>query len=360
MLVNHNTFMEETILSLGNPFVEPVIIFTHEAIACIKRMTEIFKPHVAIYDMIDFYQIDVIKVQGLESILERKLVSYITHTLLLNESCTITESFVISRCYELFESVKSWSYELLSLETESQGITNNYPISLIANICKLPEKYVHMIGESVKYFIDVREEYPNCLPKQLYNVIEGRISLTGSPNSPLTEIELRALHRYLGSRKNIYVHMFLNMGFELKGFFHLLFKVLEEDEIKILCNSAYIYLILLTAAQIDIRRKEKIEYFNVAFSDPLTENSIDVPVDFPTEFPIEFPVDFPTEFPTETVSGKGFTENMNMDEILTWIDNNSNNKVLISNNEETPVIQEDVDKDKTSDVVWEPEDYVIS
>lgn len=299
---------DQSLLSMDdsdiNPFVnaETIPIFQPEAIALIRRLASAFDIHPAFCDAIEKFRSAELPI--FERDLEQRLAGFLLDE--TKETHTITEEHVMACCNALCKIIITWAYTMFPPESDPEAVKNSYPLMLVANMCKISHFYSRILGECVKHIIALRTTYPDFLPRELYNVIEGLTPLTGSPNSPLTCMELTALHNYLGSRKSIYVHIFLNSAFELEQ----QIKILQQDrltefEMITLCKSSWFFLFLLGAVQNSTRKDEPI-------TTSLEETSLSEPAvttlnpDYiPTSDPILIPAastmslnfDLPSDYP---------------------------------------------------------------
>ena len=101
----------------------------------------------------------------------------------------------------------------ISENNESKDILDGYALKILSNICGTLMSHTRIIGESVRKFVKTRDI--GVLPPELFNVIEGSCPLVDHPNSPLNKEELIVVYDYIGSRKNIYVHILLNCLYEM-------------------------------------------------------------------------------------------------------------------------------------------------
>lgn len=233
------------------------VSFSSEAIQSIRRISLVLECHPIFCDKIGKFEPYLIS--GLDSLFEQKFATCIVNGLQLQSltNYIVTSETVICHCNGLFSAVFRWALDTLPPRDDIKYLLNNYPITLLEQICKIPCNYVHLIGESVKRFITLRKMYPNLLPHELYNVIEGNVPLTGSSNSPLTTVELNAIYRYLETKKSIYVHILLNIGIELSRHIRYLTKYrLEEDDIVDMGKSAWLFLFFSGAVISDQQNME--------------------------------------------------------------------------------------------------------
>lgn len=221
------------------------ITFPQETLSVIIQLTRRFERHKIFVDKISW--IDELAIPGLEKF-ERKFATYILVTMRYNSDLTITPEIALLTANDLVKNVIGYACEVLPGDTSIRHMLDAYPLTLTADICNVSSFYSQLLGEAVKYLIKLRKTRPKFLPPELYNVIEGFMPLVGGEKALLTKTELDALYTYLGIRKSIYVHVWVNCLFELSKQIPLLTKeVLTLSDIIALCESSWLFLLLLSA-----------------------------------------------------------------------------------------------------------------
>jgi hypothetical protein len=236
------------------------VTFYMTAIVLLKRLTRYLEIHSAFREVID--PMKSLKIAELDREFEQKMAMYISlnienakQSIKSVRFYMITEIDVIVEINILIKTVLHNAYHSFPSENNIQNLRDGYPINILMAICNTKMTYARVIGESVRKFIELRRTYPTLLPPELSNIIEGNLSLTGQPNSPLTLSELEVLYKYLGVRKNIYVHILLNCLYEFSQHDKFMKKIhLTEEEIIILCTSSWLFLFLSSYVQKLVRR----------------------------------------------------------------------------------------------------------
>ena len=230
---------------LDDQSIKVSILFIPNAISLLKRLAEVLEIHSMFRDAIQNKELFITK--ELDRFFEQRLATYIKDKI---RTYIITEDDVINGINILIKDVFHKSYDTFPSEKGHDNMLNSYPITLLSKVCNVRRTDAHIIGESVRGFVGIRRDHKKWLPPELINIIQGYIPLTGHSNSPLTVDELEALHRYLGSKKNIYVHMLLNSLFEISQDIKVLNQDrLTENNILTICKSSWVYLVLLAASQ---------------------------------------------------------------------------------------------------------------
>jgi len=228
------------------------LAFEHSAFNLLKRLASNLEVFVQIVNLVDDYE--CFEMDGLNSIFEQKLATYIG--LKLNPKQQYCDNFII-RDQDILKEITNiinlvldeYRFNFYRID-DIANMLNEYPINLLMVICKTEYNKAYLIGESVKRFIAVREILNNWIPVELYDVIESNMPLIGHEKSPLTELELYALYRYLGSRKNIYVNILLNSLFELeKCNKFITAPIMNEEMICTVCKSSWFFLFLFASIQ---------------------------------------------------------------------------------------------------------------
>lgn len=156
--------------------------------------------------------------------------------------------FLLKRClvfvFEKFDRDKKEDHPLTSL-------FEGYLIDVLVDSCQVTQNQADTMARCVRKFSEIREKR-DPIPTELCSVIENSIPLIGDKKSPLERNELEALQGYIGSKKNMYVHMLLGGLYEM-GKHRLIFikpEITEYDLIQI-CNSSWLYLTTFYYLQVD-------------------------------------------------------------------------------------------------------------
>ena len=252
--------------TMQEPQVDDVIpqfevSFTLDATILVKEFAANLEIHAAFEAELDKFS--PLKLPEFDRICEQKLAMYITNGVqhvLPNVVYIIREEDVINEVNRLFWDVLSWGHNRFKSDDSLEHILDRYPTVLLSDICKVPRVYTHMLGESMKHFVEIRKTHPDYLPKSLHNTLDYLAPLVGHPSSPFTELELEAIYRYLGARKNIYVRILLNCLYEVSQQIPLLLTDRTQPEyIIMVCKSAWLFMLLFGADQNDKRTRKEME-----------------------------------------------------------------------------------------------------
>jgi len=239
---------------LGEEIIDKFTVeFTYEALVIIREMAEAFESHCAFKGYLD--KSKPLVIPELERVYEQKLGMYIIEKILPEggKELIVTETDVIYCVKILYNKILEWGYNNFKSEDTIEGLVDRYPISLVSNITKVPSIFAHMIGESVKRLVEVRNEHPDYLPKQLHNVMSGYTPLTEGENALLTKTELEAMYRYLGTKKSLYVHIVVNCLYQVSQELKYIFSPnLDIKDILIQCRSPWLFILLFGASQNNI------------------------------------------------------------------------------------------------------------
>lgn len=221
--------------------------FTQDAIDILKQLAENLEIHAAIVEHIE--HLEPSENEQLDRIFEQKLATYISITI----TTIVTYDNVVTRVNKLLHDIINEGISQFVSDSGIPHMLNGYPIGILAAVCNTHKKNVHIMGESVKHFINFRKSFPTWLPCNLELATIGGTPLIGDINSPLDKLELEAIYDYLGSRKNIYVHILLNCLFELAGQDEYSYTMLSTPVIAAniitVCKSSWLYLFLFAVGQ---------------------------------------------------------------------------------------------------------------
>lgn len=169
------------------------------------------------YDLRDYYNIDI-------------------YDVVREINCVI--QYIITEGYSSFQNIKPIDFML-----------SNYPITLLSNICNSRNINTYILTESLKTFIKTQGN--KRLPDKLSLVSSSIIPLVGHVHSPLDESELNALFEYLGTKKKSYVHILLNILYELSEQEKYLYEyMLCEDDLLQIIKSSWFYILTQTPNKI--------------------------------------------------------------------------------------------------------------
>jgi hypothetical protein len=243
------------------------VFFSLDAIHMIKKITKYLSIHDNIYKYIyHFYPIRYPRVDiplnlvSLESIelkndFEQKLASFINTNAIRecyenNISNSIIEPYnVLCEIYDLINNLIVENFNTLQSEDEIATMLQSYTISILSSICKTNPNNSRLLGEAMKKFIILRNNFFISIPKELSDITEGFSELVGSEKSPLTPIELNSIHHYLGSDKNIYVHILLNCLFDQFNYYNEIDNsesLTSEEKLIFLCKSKWFFLFIFS------------------------------------------------------------------------------------------------------------------
>jgi len=237
------------------------VVFTMEAIEIIKRLSEHLEPHAPFRDYIE--KLSPILLPELDRFFEQKLAMYISlniknrqeynynvfgdithHT---NNILTITDNDVIHEVNVLVHVVLNLCYRTLPPEGTLSHMLDGYPLSLLSKVCGSNILNSHIIGESMRRFVQIRKTHKHWLPLNLQMATFENCPLVGESNSPLDMAELEALYRYLDTKNSLYVTMLLNCIFELREHDKILKShIMDPESIIKLCGSSWLCLFLST------------------------------------------------------------------------------------------------------------------
>jgi len=182
------------------------------------------------------------KVKGLTEIFDQKLLShcigkYIMNNYEIGKTLEFNLDDIVHQIHALTNEAFARVFKSFPLEKDD----NNYPLFLLSQVCDTDTFNSHLVGESVKHLIKIRKKYPTFLANEIHNM------LGLNTNLPLNDMEISALYEYLGVKKCIYIHILLNLLFDLKQYMKVLSKeLIYFDEIKEIIDSHWFFLLLLT------------------------------------------------------------------------------------------------------------------
>lgn len=238
---------------------EVVINFHRPSLILIHELAPTLERHLLFRELINQYQ--GIEIPYFKNEFEQKLAMLIVLNIIEKRQCknicSISSYDVIVEVNSILMDIINKACNPITIEDESiPHLLDGYPLSLLSEVCKAKKYHVHIVAESVKRFITIRKKYHFLLPTELYNVIDGLIPLIGDDKSPLTKRELEAIYRYLGSRKNIYVHILLNCLFEISRCIGDLTNmeeiqdrlIIAEENLLTITKSSWLFLLLWTSS----------------------------------------------------------------------------------------------------------------
>jgi|SRR3972149_2171479 len=230
------------------------VAFDIDAVDVLKRLAQSLEVHPPFCDMVD--HCDPIALSDFDRTFEQKLATYISLEVkrypFANKIIIITYDDIIREVDMFVKEVLQRGYDTFPSEGTMSHMLDGYTISILADVCNTSYVNAHVMGESVRRLIELRKTYPKWLPSELQLISQGSYPLIGHSNSPLTEIELKALHQYLGSRRDIYVHILLNGLFELSKHDDVVRShSMTEQELLMVCKSGWLYLFLFASLQND-------------------------------------------------------------------------------------------------------------
>ena len=235
------------------------VVFTMEAIGLIKRLGECLEAHALFRDFLEL--MSPVILPELERDFEQKLAMYIslnmkngkqmpvdtTGNFSQGEIYTVNDDNVTLQVTNLIRIVLNICYETIPPEGTISHMIDGYPIYLLSKVCKTNLLNAHIIGESMRRFINIRKTYKRWLPVDLQMSTISNCDIIGAPNSPLLQHELLSLYRYLGSESCMYVTILLNCLFELGEHEKILASCeLNPDNIIKICKSAWLCLFFST------------------------------------------------------------------------------------------------------------------
>lgn len=235
------------------------VAFTMDAIALIKTFGEYLEIHHPFRDFVEM--LEPVVVPELERFFEQKLAMYISLNLknriprlreILGTSCedrvyTVTDDDVTREVSCLIRTVLNVCYETIPPEGTISHMLDGYPLLILSKACNTNMMNAHIMGESMRRFVQIRKTYKRWLPVDLQISTISNCDIVGAPGSPLDQGELRALYRYLGEENRMYVIMLLNCLFELGDDEKVLAgRYMDPGSIIKICKSGWLCLFLST------------------------------------------------------------------------------------------------------------------
>lgn len=220
------------------------ISYDKQAISTLIQIAECLETHPFFRELLE--HCDIYDTEELERTFEKQLASFIKNSVINSEkNYIITHDDIVKETDNIIKIMLFRCTFLLP--SEDSKVTDGYPLLLLSDICGSTKKQAHIIGECVKSFIKSRCADP--IPKELHPVIESRIPLVNHPRSPLLQEELTAIHRYLDSSKNIYVHMLLQCLREFTIQQQLMTETMTLEQIISICKAPWFYLFFTCMSQ---------------------------------------------------------------------------------------------------------------
>lgn len=229
-----------------------MVSFTEEATEYIRIISEHMEQHGPFRDYLE--KMDLISIPEFERNFEQKLAMYISlniqngifmmddNNMLIISSENVTQEVTI-----LLHKILNLCCKTIPTEESISHMLDGYPLSILADVCNTTKINSHILGESMRRFVQIRKTYKDWLPDNLQSSIIQNCSLVGEPKSPLNNIELDAIFRYLDTKSSLYVTILLNCLFELgeHGKFLRDF-YMDIDTIIKICESSWLCLFLST------------------------------------------------------------------------------------------------------------------
>jgi len=240
------------------------ISFGIEAVELFKRLSEVLEIHSVFRDIVGNSVELPLLIPEFDRIFEQKLAMYISLCIrdriekkwLNGNIYIVTEEDVIIEINKLIKFVMNEALNSFPSENTIKCMLDGYPITLLSKICNSKPVYAHIMGESIRCLVELRATHKNWVPLELAGNLEGNTPLTGDPKSPLDDMELDALYRYIGIRKSMYIHILLNSLFEFNQHNIYIQKcIMTENEIITICKSTWFYLFLFAYEQ-NIAKRE--------------------------------------------------------------------------------------------------------
>lgn len=225
--------------------------FFRDSIELLKSLTPSLEIHQAIQEMIKQYA--ELEMTVLETSFQKQMATYIVDRSKIFYPqdlpiYVITYDSVIREINGLIRDIFFRANLTFPSEDTISNMLVGYPLQILTNVCGTNFTNAHIMGEAVKRFIKVRYDFPHWLPLKLHKFVDNTIPLIGNSKSPLTEIELNALYRYLNTKKNIYVEILLGCLYELSRQQSVIDKeFMNKEEIIEICESSWLYLYLFAA-----------------------------------------------------------------------------------------------------------------
>ena len=221
------------------------ILFTSDAVDCIRRMAAVLREHdlckrfLKYYEPMDapeFNHNSEKRIASLIYSISSRRYYYIAQYIATSVDVILAVNFLLTQIFQdCFLAIN---------ENHVNVMLDAYPTVLLGQVCQVSFCQALILGRSMKAFINFRSLTSSWLPKAFQNLLGGTIPLVGHKQSPLTNAELEALLRYLETRKRIYVELLLGCLFELGQYEKTMTpSSLTEDGIIQTCNSSWFYLL---------------------------------------------------------------------------------------------------------------------
>lgn len=148
--------------------------------------------------------------------------------------------WILKRCLACYFGIINEEKEV---EYHLATLFEGYATNILCQTCFVTQDQVDVLMRCVRHYVSQkRTRYE--VPLELTGVIEKTIPLTGNDKSPLSEEELRAIQRLIGSKKSSHVHILLGSLYELgrdQVFFDQ--RVLTEGDFVKILTSPWMFLV---------------------------------------------------------------------------------------------------------------------
>ena len=225
--------------------------FFSDAIELLRELTPSLEHHQAIRELTkECVELDM---PVLETCFQKQMATYIADRSKIFYPqdlpvYVITYESVIREINGLIRDIFFRANLTVPAEDTISNMLVGYPLQILTKVCNTNFTNAHIMGESVRRFIKIRYDFPNWLPSKMHKFVDNTIPLVNHAKSPLTDIELNALYRYLNSKKNIYIEILLGCLYELSRQQSIIDKeLMNKEEIIEVCESSWLYLYLFAA-----------------------------------------------------------------------------------------------------------------
>jgi hypothetical protein len=188
-----------------------------DAILLIKNFVVHFRIHDLCFSTVEGY--DPWHHPGLDSEYEASLAAYLRCRIWNSNLMDIDDTDVCLSYRMILVELHQLVMDIVNIgvmncpdENTIERLVDKYPTQILARVCKTYVGYAHMMGESVRRFIETTDF--EVVPNAVFMAMEGRYPLTGGAKSPLTALELDALQVYLKTRKQRHIHLLLHCVYE--------------------------------------------------------------------------------------------------------------------------------------------------
>jgi hypothetical protein len=224
-----------------------IVLFSQAAIDCVRRMSVLFENNDELKKLLSYYEPlnDPDFFTKNEQRLARMAFDIANRRHNGDIKRVADDIDVIQACNILLSRLFGLAY-MLTDSNGVQALLDAYPITLLCQVCNVRFEQVLLLGEAMKHFIEFRNYAPSWLPPCFHELLDSHVPLTGHAESPITELELQALFRYLGTRKRIYVQFLLGSLSQLR--YHekgMTFDNLKEEDIMTIYNSSWLHLLCI-------------------------------------------------------------------------------------------------------------------